>query len=194
MPTPKQCLAVVVIAALSVLSVTSPVAATGPHRHEKAEPVTVTNKSSNPVPVSVQGTPQVIIGNTTPIPVVGIVSGGGGAAPEDGAQFSKQGTTLVMFSAAELGRTGKRFVVDFLTAEAGLTMNDCSLMQVRVDDGDTEYARTVMKLHGNAVGLWGSSHSVKMFVDPGQRILAIPFPGCDATSMMVTVVGHYVDH
>jgi hypothetical protein len=192
-------MALIVIAALSVLSGASPVAATGPH-HEKSEPVTVKNNTGNPVPVSVQGTPQVIIGNTTPIPVVGIVSGAstGGAAPEDGAQFFKEGTNFVMFTDRELfgTRTGKRFVMDFLTLTAALPSADCSLMQVRVDDGTLEYARTIMKLEGNAANLFGGSRSVKMFVDPGQRILALAFPtpGCDATDLRVSVVGHYVDH
>ena len=183
MPTPTQCLAVVLVTALSVLSGAAPVTAGGPTHHARPEPVTVTN------------VPRVIISNTTPIPVVGIVSGGGGAAaPEDGAQFSKQSAgQIVVFAAAELERTGKRFVVDFLTVQAALTPNDCSLVQVRVDDGAVEAARTIMMLQGNASGFWGASQAVKMFVDPGQRILVVPFAPCDATNVLASVVGHYVD-
>ena len=209
MSTLKECLALGLIAALSVLSVASPAAA---HDHgwgPRTEPVNVMNKTTNPVPVAVQGTgnvnvmnkPTVIIGNDQPIKVTGIVvTGGGGGgtapAPEVGAQFTKDGTTFVMFSSADLGLSTdqtdtKRFVVDFLTAEAGLTANDCSLFQVRVDDGGREFGRSILKLHGNAAGLWGASQPAKMFVDGGQRILAVPFMGCDATSVRVTVVGHY---
>lgn len=219
MPTLKECLALFLIALLSVLSVASPVAATDRHHQQKSEPVTVTNKATNPVPVSVQGTPNVavsgtptvIIGNTTPIQVTGIVSGGGGggggAAPEDGSQFSKQtppGATMlfVMFSPSELGvaQPGRRFVVDFLTAEAsvgtGFPSGDCSLVQVRVDNLNTgrEVVRSIVKLHANAVSeVWGASTQVKMFADTNHQIVAVPFPGCTASSFMVSVVGHYVD-
>ena len=190
MPTLKECLALVLIALLSVLSVASPVAAFERH-HEKAD-VTVTNKATNPVPVSVQGTvPVTIVGG-------GAVGGGGGGAataPEDGAQFTRQGTTFVVFTAADLARTGKRFVVKFVTADAvSPTTNDCSLVQVRVDDGALE-SRIIMRLHGNGAGVWAASQSAKLYVDNGQRLLVVPFtPPCDATSMEVTVVGYYVDH
>ena len=189
MPTLKECLALVLIALLSVLSVASPVAAD--HHREKAEPVNIMNKAANPVPVSVQGTVPVTIVGGAPVGT----GGGGAAAPEDGAQFTRQGTTFVVFSAADLGRTGKRFVVDGLTADAtSPTMNDCSLVQVRVDDGAVE-SRIIMKLHANGAGVWAASQAAKLYVDLGQRLLVVPFaPPCDANSMEVTVVGHYVEH
>jgi hypothetical protein len=208
MSTVKECLAFGLIAALSVLSVASPVAA---HDHgwgPRTEPVNVMNKTTNPVPVAVQGTqnvtvtnkPTVVIDNTQPLKVTGIVvtggTGGGGApAPEVGAQFVKDGSTLAMLTTTELGLSTdpgrQRFVIDFLSVDVGLTQTDCSLMQVRVDDGASEFARAVLKLHGNPNGFWGASQSVKMYVDAGQRILAIPFPGCENTSTRLSVVGHY---
>ena len=201
MPTLKECLALVLIALLSVLSVASPVKAFE-RQWGNAEAVTVTNKATNPVPVSVQGTPQVTIGNTTatavPVTIVGggTVGGVAVASSEDGAQFTRQNNPserFVVLSAADLQRTGKRFVVDFLSAEVGLTPADCSLLQVRVEDTMQEFGRNVMVLHGSASGLWASSRAAKLLVDPGQRILAIAFPGCDATSFMLSVVGHYID-
>jgi hypothetical protein len=175
------------------------VAATDRHRRERGEPVTVMNRSTSPVPVTVQG--PVTIGNTSPIPVVvtgGGSTGGGSTAPtSEGAQFFKEGVNFVIFSDSELlgARTGKRFVVDFITLTAALPSADCSLMQVRVDDGAVEYARTVMKLDGNAANLFGRSQAAKMYVDAGQRLLALAFPtpGCDATALRFSVVGHYVD-
>ena len=214
MPNLKEHLAPFLITMLSVLSVASPVTAHGPNH---SEPVTVTNKTTNPVPVSVQGTvsgnvavsntPTVLIGGQ-PINVNvvggGGTGGGGGAAPEMGAQFLKHnfGGQTVMFTSRELfgDRTDKRLVVDFLTIQAGVQENfpsgDCSLVQVRVDgDGGMalEVVRSVVTLHGNANSLWAASQQVKMFVDPGYRILAAPFPGCLATDVLVGVVGHYVD-
>jgi len=215
MPTLKECLALVLIALLSVLSVASPVAAfeRQHHHYEKAEPVTVTNTATKPVPVSVQGTPGVAVTNTPTVMIgndrlrVDIMSGGGGgtvgggaaALPEDGAQFTKHNTTgqnFVMFMATDLQRTGKRLVVDFLTVQAGgNATGDCSLIQVRSDDATgTEMVRSIVTLHGNASGLWGGTTQVKMFIDPGSRLLAIGFPGCDATDLMMSVVGHYIDH
>jgi len=188
---------VVLIAALSVLSDATPVTATDRH-HDKY--VTVDNKVGNPVPVVVGN------GKTNAIPVFvtnmpatlggGTSTGGGTAAPEEGAQFKKvnaPGTAYVMFTAPELQRTLKRFVVDFVAADVGLTLNDCSLLQVRVDDANQqEVARAILTLHGNTSGLWGGNQAVKLFVDPGSRILVIPFPGCDASSFNVAVVGHYI--
>jgi len=190
MPTFYRSSAVVLIAALSVFSGVSSVAAFERY-WERAEPVTVTNKATNPVPVSVQG--------TVPVTIVGgaaSVGGGGGAAPEDGAQFYREGVNFVMVTDKDLARTGKRFVVDFLTVTAALPSADCSMALVRVYDGAFEYARTTMSLQGNAMNLFGGSQSVKMFVDPGQRIDALVFAttGCNATDLRLSVVGHYVDH
>jgi hypothetical protein len=186
--------AVVMFAALSVLSDALPVSA-WPETHGKPEPVTVTHGAFATVPVVVQGTPRVIIGNTTPVPVLPVTGLTGGG--EDGAQFSKQsavGEAFVLFG-PELERTGKRFVVDFVSAEVGLTQNDCSLVQMRVDDPAAgEVVRSLLALHGSSSGLWGVTQQVKMYVDPGQRVLVIPFSPCDATSVTASVVGHYVDH
>src|SRR2546428_3189889 len=112
MPTLKECLALVLIALLSVLSVASPVAAD--HHREKAEPVNVMNKAANPVPVSVQG--------TVPVTIVGgapVGTGGGRApAPEEGPQFTRQGPPFAVFNARAPRRTGQRFVRDRLPSDA----------------------------------------------------------------------------
>jgi len=202
---------VVLIAALSVLSDASPVTATDRHR-DKNDNVTVTNKSGNPVPV--------IIGNgkgaAVPVSVTnwpaqtggGATTTPGGAAPEDGAQFFREGVTFASVANADLfaSRPGKRFVVDYLTITANLTAVDCSLAFVRVYDGFAEVSRVVMPLQGNAANLFGATQAVKMYVDaavaganpnrdPIQRIDAMLFPvsGCSATDFKLSVAGHYVD-
>jgi hypothetical protein len=170
----------------------------------QAGKVTVVNTASNPVPVSITGTPTVNIGNlpdgtnlvqvasSTNAPVVVRDADNPARQIYQRSLQSSQSNVTSWFVVFDAVPAGKRLVVEFISVEVDVPVGQ-NAIRVTLDRQDRSVHRFPLSLQGS--GLFVAAQQMRMYFEAGEspRVAAFKDSFSGAIFLDATITGYYID-